>query len=913
MTREKRAGPAGDSPDHPWHAMKIEDVLSALHTGEQGLSREEAGQRFEEYGPNELPRKEGPGYLKRFVNQFRNVLIFILLIAALFTAFLGEWTDAAVILAVVIINAAVGYVQEGKAEQALESIRAMLSVSTVVRRDGKEREIGVDELVPGDVVLLKSGDRVPADLRILKSRNAQVEEAALTGESQPANKQTSPVEKYASLGDRKSMAYSGTMLASGRLTGVVVATGKTTEIGRISELVSGVEDLSTPLLRKIDRFGRRLSIFIVLLSTGVFALGYFLLHLPAQDMFMVVVGLAVAAIPEGLPAIMTITLALGVQRMAKRNAIVRKLPSVETLGSVTVICSDKTGTLTRNEMTVSKVAAAGNVYSVSGAGYRPEGEIMLDGSAVSMDEHPWLAELVRAGLLASESRLVEKDGDWAIEGMPTEGSVTVLARKAGLTRENELNARPRQDVIPFESERRFMASLHREPGGGSVVYAKGAPEKMLEMCSRQRSQQGEEALDRHHWIGLEEELADTGHRVLAIASRRLDESESIDDADIEGLTMLGLVGIIDPPRDEAVGAVRVCRDAGIKVKMITGDHLLTARSIGGSMGIGDGRHAVSGRDLDQAQGRELYRLVEENDVFARSSPEHKLRIMESLQSRGHVVAMTGDGVNDAPALKRADVGVAMGIKGTEAAKEAADMVLADDNFATIEHAVEEGRTIYDNLVKTILFILPTNGAESLVIIFGVLVLFSVLPITPIQILWVNMVTTVTLALALAFEPPEENIMQRRPRSPDDPIVSRYLLWRIIFVSILIAAEVMIFFNHRLSAWEDIEAARTIAVNILVAGELFYLFNTRFLESSSLGLKGLLGNRKVFLAVAVLILFQIGFTYLEIANRLLGTKPLPAAEWVWILGAGLGVFLLVELEKTLVKRLGRGRDVSEGLT
>ncbi len=876
--------------------MTIEETLTALHTREQGLSSDETGERLEQHGPNELPRNQGPGRLKRFLNQFRNVLIFILLIAALFTAFLGEWTDTAVILAVVIINAVVGFVQEGKAEKALESIRAMLSVSTVVRRDGHESEINVNELVPGDVVLLKSGDRVPADLRVLKSRNAQVEEAALTGESQPVNKQTAPVEKDASLGDRKSMAYSGTMLASGRLTGVVVATGKKTEIGRISELVSGVENLGTPLLRKIDRFSRRLSIVIVLLSAGVFVLGYFLLGLPAQDLFMVVVGLAVAAIPEGLPAIMTITLALGVQRMAKRNAIVRKLPSVETLGSVTVICSDKTGTLTRNEMTVSKVAAAGNVYSVSGTGYRPEGEITLDGKAVSIDDHPWLVELARAVLLASESRLVEKDGVWVIEGTPTEGSVAVFAYKAGLTRENELNARPRQDAIPFESERRFMASLHREPDTGSVVYVKGAPEKLLEMCSRQRSQQGEEDLDRPHWVRLEEELADTGHRVLAIASRRLDESVSIEDADLEGLTLLGLAGIIDPPRDEAVRAVRVCRDAGIRVKMITGDHVLTARSISASMGIGDGRHAVSGRDLDRARGRELYRIVEENDVFARSSPEHKLRIMESLQSGGHVVAMTGDGVNDAPALKRADVGVAMGVKGTEAAKEASDMVLADDNFATIEHAVEEGRTIYDNLVKTILFILPTNGAESLVII-GALVLFSVLPITPVQILWVNMITTVTLALALAFEPSEENIMQRQPRSPDEPIVSRYLLRRILFVSILIAAEVIVLFNHRLSAWEDIEAAGTVAVNILAAGELFYLFNTRFLESSSLSAKSFRGNSKAFLAIDVLILFQIGFTYLETANRLLGTKPLPAAEWGWILGAGLVVFLLVELEKS----------------
>ncbi len=902
MARDRSEGRPGNKQDHPWHAMDRDRVVSLLATREQGLSSEEAGKRLKEHGPNELPREEKQGPLKRFINQFRNVLIYILLAAAVFTAFLGEWVDSAVILAVVIINAVIGFIQEGKAERALESIRDMLSVSAVVRREGDERETDVGNLVPGDIVLLGSGDRIPADLRILESRNAQVEEAALTGESEPVNKQTEPVEEKASLGDRKSMAYSGTVLTSGRLTGVVVATGAKTEIGAISEMVSRVEELSTPLLRKIGLFGRRLSVFIVLLSAVVFALGYFLRGFPASDMFMVVVSLAVAAIPEGLPAIMTITLALGVQRMARRNAIVRRLPSVETLGSVTVICSDKTGTLTRNEMTVSKVAAAGKVYSVSGAGYEPEGEFSLEGRPLSPREHPWLTELLRAGLLAGETRLLKEDDTWHIEGMPTEGSVVVLARKAGMDREDELRARPRVDMIPFESQRRYMASLHSEPDGGSMVYVKGGPEKLLEMCAYQRTEQDEEPIDKEVWLEREEELADNGHRVLAVARRRLDKTGSLEESDIRDLTLLGLVGIIDPPREEAIRAIEVCREAGIEVKMITGDHLLTARSIGASMGIGDGRHGIPGRDLERAEGDELYRIVEENDVFARSSPGHKLRIMESLQSRGHVVAMTGDGVNDAPALKRADVGVAMGIKGSEAAKEAADMVLADDNFATIEHAVEEGRTIYDNLVKTILFILPTNGAESLIIIAGVLFLFDVLPITPIQVLWVNMVTTVTLALALSFEPPEENIMQRPPRSTGEPIISAYLLWRIVFVSAIIAIAVIAIFNSRLAAGENIEKVRTVAVNVLVAGELFYLFNTRFLDSPSLSLNGLLGNRQALLAVGVLIVLQLIFTYLGVANDLLGTSPIPAAEWGWILGAGLAVFLLVEVEKALFRFL-----------
>ena len=703
---------AGTTQGLPWHAMEPDRVLRAFDTSEQGLSPGEANRRLEEHGPNLLPREQGPGLVRRFLKQFNNILIYILLIASVFTALLDEWADTAVILAVVVINAVIGFIQEGKAQRALESIRGMLSVKALVRRGGREQEIGVEGLVPGDIVLLASGDKIPADLRIIAARGAQVQEAVLTGESEPVDKQIDPVEEDAPLGDRICMAYSGTVVASGRLTGVVTATGTSTEIGRISEMVAGVEELSTPLLRKVDAFGRGLSVVIVLLSAGVFALGYLLRSLPLTELFMVVVSLAVAAIPEGLPAIMTITLALGVQRMAERNAIVHRLPSVETLGSVTVICSDKTGTLTRNEMTVSIVCTAEGAYSVSGTGYRPRGEFRLQGHAVSPDEHPELMDLIRAGLLNSEARLVEENGSWAVQGMPTEGSMVVLARKAGLTREEELEKRPRIDIIPFESKRRYMASLHEDPGGGSMIFAKGAPERLLGMCMSVQTRQGKRPIDAREWAQRGEELADTGHRVLAIASKHIERAGSLEEQDLAGLTLLGLVGIIDPPRQEAVRAVEACRRAGIRVKMITGDHVLTARSIGESLGIGDGLHAASGRELDRASGPELSRMVEENDVFARASPEHKLRIMESLQAGGHVVAMTGDGVNDAPALKRADVGVAMGIKGSEATKEAADMVLADDNFATIERAVEEGRTIYDNLVKTILFILPTAECSS---------------------------------------------------------------------------------------------------------------------------------------------------------------------------------------------------------
>ncbi len=884
-----------------WHAMDGEEVLAALGAPRDGLSRQEAGRRLQTHGPNELPQERQAGPLERFLRQFNNLLIYILLVAAVLTASLGEWVDTAVIVAVVVITAVIGFIQEGKAERAMESIRGMLSPKATALRDGDRHELPAEDLVPGDVVLLGAGDRVPADLRVLRARNAQVEEAALTGESEPVTKQAEPVEADTTLGDRKSMAYSSTVLTAGQLRGVVVATGSEAEIGRISEMVAQVEKISTPLTRKMDAFSRKLAGVIVAVSVVLFALGYFVRGFEVAEMLMAVVGLAVAAIPQGLPAIMTVTLALGVQHMARRNAIVRKLPAVETLGSVTVVCSDKTGTLTRNEMTVAKVALAGRDYSVGGVGYQPEGEFRLDGETVSPEEHTRLVELARTGMLASDVRLRERDGQWRIEGTPTEGAVVVLAYKAGLTREAEMEARPRRDVIPFESERRYMASLHEEPDGRVMLYVKGAPERVLELCSTQRTTSGDEPVDHDAWVRREEELADGGHRVLAVAAKRMDGAEALADDDVKELTLLGLVGIIDPPREEAIAAVEECRNAGIRVKMITGDHALTARSIGASMGIGDGRHAVTGKELDRADDEELVRLVEENDVFARSSPEHKLRMMEALQSRGQIVAMTGDGVNDAPALKRADVGVAMGIKGSEASKEAAEMVLADDNFATIERAVEEGRTIYDNLVKVILFVLPTNGAESLMVISSVLILFEVMPITPLQILWVNMVTAVTLAIALAFEPSEAGIMRRPPRPPDEPIISAYLLWRIVFVSVLIAVASIWYFQRYWDGETNLAEARTIAVNVLVAGQLFYLFNSRFLELSSLSLARLLSNKVAFLAVGVLAVFQLGFTYLGPFQELFGTASIRGIDWAWVLAAGLAVFLLVEAEKAALRR------------
>ena len=891
----------GNVASAPWHSLEVEAVLKALETSADGLTGEEAGRRLEKYGPNQLPREEPESLVVRFLRQFNDVLIYVLIVAAGITAFLGEWIDTGVILSVVFINAVIGFVQEGKAEAALESIRRMLSLHSLVQRDGKANTIDADQLVPGDVVRLESGDRVPADIRIISARNLRIEEAPLTGESEPVEKQTDPVEPGAGLGDRTCMAYSGTVVTSGRLLGVVVATGGETEIGRIGEMVARVEKLTTPLLRAVNRFGKWLSAVVLGAAVLVFVFGIAVRDFSMAQMFLIVVSLAVAAIPEGLPAIMTITLALGVQRMARRNAIVRRLPAVETLGSVTVICSDKTGTLTRNEMTVKEIVLPEGVVTVEGTGYDPDGDFKLDDETIHPDGHEGLMTLIRAGFLCNDAgvRRDEEKG-FVVDGDPTEGAIVILGRKAGLDRNEEDRNFPRIDVIPFESEHRFMATLHENPAGRNLVFLKGAPEAVLSICDTLGYNGKQAALDRKTWEQRVDYLAGKGYRVLAVAVKETDK-KNLDMEDVTGgMSLLGCLGLMDPPRPEAVGAVEKCRQAGIRVKMITGDHALTARTIGALMGIGDGEKALTGSQLEEMNDEELAEAVLEYDVFARSSPEHKLRLVKALQSHGEVVAMTGDGVNDAPALKRADVGVAMGIKGSEASKEAAAMVLADDNFVSIEHAVEEGRTIYDNLKKTILFILPTNGAEALIVLATVFFAFSRLPITPVQILWVNMITAVTLALALAFEPSEEGIMRRPPRDPNESIVSGYLLWRIGFVSFLVACFAIGLFFYELHNGVSLLSARTMAVNVLVAGQLFYLFNSRFIMHSSMSVKDLISNRAAMIAVGLLVFFQLAFTYFPPLQLWFGTEGIRLVDWLLVIGSGVAVFLLVEVEKAVVR-------------
>lgn len=886
-----------------WHAQLSEAVFQSLQSSADGLSAAAVEQRLAATGPNRLPEAAVRGPLLRFLYQFHNVLIYVLIGAGIVTALLGHWVDASVIIGVVVLNAVIGFIQEGKAENALRAIRQMLSPNALVVREGRRLTIPADRLVPGDVVLLQSGDKVPADLRLFRAKGLQAQEAALTGESLAVEKGVAPVPAEAVLGDRRCMAYSGTLVTHGQGAGVVVATGARTEIGRISTLVSEVETVVTPLLRQMAQFGRWLTVAILGIAVFTFLFGTLLRDYAATDMFLAAVSLAVAAIPEGLPAIMTITLAIGVQRMARRNAIIRRLPAVETLGAVTVICSDKTGTLTRNEMTVRAMATALNLFELSGTGYDPHGGIRLGGADVQTDDWPLLRELARASILCNDASIEGASGSWRINGDPMEGALLVAGIKAGLDIDTEHKRNPRTDLIPFESEHCFMATLHHSHQGDAFVYLKGAPERVLDMCRCQRSPDGEQPLARDYWLSRIDEMAGRGQRVLAIATRGVasDMRELRFDDVSSDLVMLGLFGLIDPPRDEAVRAVASCRDAGIRVKMITGDHAATAAAVAGQIGLQNSRIVLSGQQLEAMDRADLRQRVIDVDVYARVDPGHKLLLVELLQEQGHVVAMTGDGVNDAPALKRADVGTAMGRNGTEAAKEAAEMVLADDNFASIAHAVEEGRTVYDNIRKAILFILPTNGGEALVILAAILMGFTQLPLTPVQILWVNMVTAVTLALSLAFEPPERNIMRRPPRDPREPILNWHLVWRTVFVSLVLMAGTFGLYSYETASGADLDYARTVAVNTLVMFEIFYLFNSRYILESVLNREGLTGNRYVLYSIAILMLLQLGFTYLEPLQALFGTRSIGWLVWLRIILASSTVLLLVELEKYLVRR------------
>ncbi|WP_428641823.1 cation-transporting P-type ATPase [Roseibium sp.] len=894
------------------HAVNAIAALEALGVDEKGIRTEEAARRLAAHGPNRLPEPKKQNPFLRFLSHFNNVLIYVLIASAVVTAVLQHWVDTGVILAVIIVNAIIGFIQEGRAEQAMNAIRSMLAPRSAVMRDGRRQSVDAAELVPGDIVLVEAGDRVPADLRLIEARGLKAEEAILTGESVPVEKGTAPVPRDAALGDRTSMLYSGTLVAAGAGRGVITATGSSTQIGRISSMLSRVETLTTPLVTQMDRFARWLTVFILLVAAILLTYGYYVGHLPFAELFMAVVGLSVAAIPEGLPAVLTITLAVGVQVMARRNAIVRRLPAIETLGSVSVICSDKTGTLTRNEMIAASLATAEHIYSIDGTGYAPEGAIRWRDADAHPDQHTVLLEFARASALCNDAVLRASQDGWRVEGDPMEGALMALAGKISGDGPDPYRQWTRTDAIPFDSAHRYMATLHHDHTGHACIHVKGAPEAILALSANQRSADGAtEPLDENLWQRLVEDLAAEGQRVIAVAVRSVAQDHTVlNTADVSGqLTLIGLIGLIDPPRTEAIEAVAECHAAGIRVKMITGDHAATARAIGGMIGLQNADRVLTGADIAMMNDAALAEAVIETDIFARTSPADKLRLVTALQSRGLTVAMTGDGVNDAPALKRADAGVAMGLKGSEAAKEASELVLADDNFASIAAAVREGRTVYDNIKKVLSWTLPTNAGEAMTIIVALFAGMA-LPITAVQILWVNLITAVTLGLALAFEPSEPGTMRRPPRPRNEPLLSGELVWHIVLVSTLFLAAVFGVFFYATDLGYPTELAQTMAMNMLVVLEIFHLFFIRNLHSTSLTWNAAKGTPVVWVCVLTVTGAQFAITYFSPLQALLGTQGVPLKDGIVIVAIGCAFFALLESEKQMRLTLRRQRTNSQ---
>ncbi|MBC8237437.1 MAG: cation-transporting P-type ATPase [Helicobacteraceae bacterium] len=888
-----------------WHSIKPEKIVELFESdASDGLGPLSIKHREDFFGKNILKAKKQDSKLKKFILQFHNALIYILLGASLVTAALGEWIDSGVIFAVVIINVIIGFLQEIKAEEAIESLKKMMNTEAIVIRDGKKLRISSVDLVPGDIVLLESGLKVPADLRLLESHDLKVDESMLTGESLSTLKNIEIQDQDITLNDRDNMAYSGTYVTYGRAKGVVVAIAQNTELGKIAHLISETMSMDTPLTKKIASFSKVLLYVILTLAAFTFLIGI-LRENSAIETFMASVALAVGAIPEGLPAAVTITLAIGVSRMAKKNAIIRKLPAVETLGSVTTICSDKTGTLTQNKMSVTKVYSCGNIYDISGTGYKPEGEIFQDNEKVSVIDES-LQDVFRAGYLCNESYLVEKDGLFTINGDPTEGALVVSALKSGCS-EHELNTKyPRFDLLPFESDRQFMATINRDiEHEQNVLYLKGSIEKVLAICDFESLEGKVIDVDRDKILHQAELFASEGLRVLAIA-KKVVQGDKIDNRLLDNkFIFLGLQAMMDPPREEAIEAVKESIGAGIKIIMITGDHAHTAFSIAKMMSIVpedtefEGS-VIQGKELFNLTDAELIEKVQHVRVFARVEPEQKLRIVDALQARGEIVAMTGDGVNDAPALKQADIGIAMGIGGTEVAKEAADMILSDDNFSSIAHAVREGRNVFDNLIKFITWTLPTNLGEGLVILFAI-ALGLTLPILPVQILWINMSTAIFLGLMLVYEPKEDNIMLRHPRNPATPILSKSIIVQMLVVGFYMLLASYAMFNYAIANGHTVEYARTIAVNIFVFVELFYLFSCKELEKSVFK-TDIFNNKYLLVGVGAMILLQVAYTHTDFMQLLFKSEALDIQTWAEILLISFAVLFVVEIKRSIEKKL-----------
>ncbi len=882
-----------------WYQKSVQQTMADMQTSIDGLAPEEAKARLLRVGANALPAKDvDPAWL-RFIRHFNDVLIYILLAAAVATALMGHWTDTLVILLVAVINAAIGFIQENKAEKSLAALRGMLSSSAHVVRNGQKLEIDASELVPGDVIILRPGDKIPADVRLFDIHHLQVEESMLTGESLTVAKQAEAIDQQAQLADRTNLGYSGTNVSSGNAKGVVVETGAGTELGKINRMIATVDENQTPLLLQIAQLGKRIFQLIIGMMVVLFVIGFFWHDYPFGELLLSLISLAVAAVPEGLPAIVSIILSLGVQRMARSKAIIRKLPTVETLGAMSVICSDKTGTLTMNEMTVKSVLTAGTLFNVEGQSYEPRGRITLAGATEALDwsQHDNLAAFIHAVDICNDSSLQRNDdGRWSVVGGPTEGALKVLARKAAL----EVPEVKRFGKIPFDSAYKYMAR-RCDVDGSSLVYLKGAPDVLLRMCQQQLGANGPEPLDREYWEREMSQVASHGLRMLAAAYRPMPGAgPEIDHEDLQqGMIFLGVAGLMDPPRPEAIEAIAMCRQAGIEVKMITGDHPDTAVAIAGMLGMGNDLRAMTGQELEQTDDATLKGVAMQYSVFARTSPEHKLRLVRALQANQQVVGMTGDGVNDAPALKQADVGIAMGIKGTEVTKEAADMVLTDDNFSTIANAVREGRRVYDNLKKTVLFILPTNMAQGLIIVLAILT-GVVVPLSPLQILWMNMATSTTLSFGLAFEPGESGMMRRKPRNPGESILNLFTVWRVLFVGGLLTMAAFLLEAWLIADGQDTDHIRTMILHTLVTAQWAYLFNCRLQEGFALN-AALLRNGALLTVTLALVLLQCLVIYVPFMQTAFHTVALPFSGWLISLGIGVLVFLAVELEKLLIRR------------
>ncbi len=884
-----------------WYQMDAKEVFAECSTGPEGLSAKEAQERLKKYGPNSLPEEEGLSRLKILLHQFTSPLIYILIVAAFVTAFLGEFIDTGVIVAVVILNAIVGYFQEYKAEASVRALKSMVVAKARVIRDGKEREIPSQELVPGDIVVLASGAKVPADLRLVGLTELRVEEAALTGESVPVEKTTGPIaEEHLTAGDQINMAFMGTIIVTGRARGIVVETGAKTVLGQIARDVKELSVTETPLQRKMVKFAQLIGLLVLGSTVAIIVFGLFL-GLSLKELFITAVAASVATIPEGLPIVVTVTMAMGITRMARRHAIMRKLSAVETLGSTTIICSDKTGTLTKNEMTVKAVYDSHHGFEVTGSGYDPEGQILHDWEPTDKESLKRLHNMLRIGLLCNESKMVQNEGQFRIDGDPTEGALIVSAMKAGLDPEEEEKAYPQIGMIPFESDRGFMATVHKN-NDGKVVFVKGAPEKVLDMCKDLPSG---EVLDRTRAQEIADRFAEDGLRVLAMAYKQIGQSAEAEgfnhDSLGRDLVFAGLQGMIDPPRPEAMEAIEGCKQAGIRVAMITGDHAITASAIGKMIGLSEKKSpAISGRELEEMNDDELFARVQETSVFARVSPHHKLRIVQQYIRHGEIVAVTGDGVNDAPALKAAHIGAAMGKTGTDVAREAADMVITDDNFASIFHAVKEGRIVFDNIRKVTLFLIPTGFAAILSILASMLLEIPI-PYVAAQLLWINLVTNGLQDVALAFEPGEKDIIKRKPRNPKEGIMSRLMVERSVLVGIIIAAGVVFNFYSALAEDVSLEHARTIAMTTMVLFQFFQAWNSRS-ETQSVFRMNPLGNPFLFYSMIAAFLAQVAVIYLPALQWVFRTEALTATEWVKITAVAITVIAAVEIHKAVRRHM-----------